>query len=529
MQSHDDEQEATQLPRPLKRLKTSGGAQTTEAPEVGACQEGGGVESDDTLRARELLGAKRAVLATPVAVRKRSVKLNVGGVRFETSLMTLLSVENTYLSSLFDGRFAAEPLGDDGAVFVDRDGELFGYVLRFLRHPRRFEPKDLGDLSEAQQRALYVEADFYGLADVMLPSLTDPLQPSRDPKPESELKFNLSSEPGEQQGGQGDLGSRVREPPNKGKKTAPLGPSDCLKDVTVVISGVLDSLDIADAKTYIERHGGEVATSVSGRTSYLLVGANCDTSVYKNARAAGTPLMDEDGLFAIVSACKPTSLYPELDDIGRGLLQSALQLAKSGSDKYLGIRAMLNAIYACRRLLVCRTDWFWSSNNQSEDHPHRDEYHIRITNRTYAGWPVWEEIGGEIFHRTFSENNFHNRQEFVFGAKILHQGSWLDECEDGSINRSVTMETLDASQSIPLHASDDHENVRGGGHLARRWVDDDGERGEWQRFSHMGCLLVHFLPKDDALMVEAQRLIDKANQEDYDDNQPSDDEDEDEE
>jgi hypothetical protein len=228
-------------------------------------------------------------------------------------------VENTYLSSLFDGRFAAEPVGDDGAVFIDRDGELFSYVLRFLRHPRRFEPKDLGGLIEAQQRALYVEAEFYGLADVMLPCLRDPSQPCRacrDSKPESELKFNLSSEAQKQYEARGELRA---VPPNKGKKTAPVGPSNCLEGVTVVISGILDSLEVADAKAYIERHGGEVAASVNGRTSYLLVGTDCDTLVYKNARAAGTPLMDEDGLFAMVSACKPASLHPELDDIGRAV------------------------------------------------------------------------------------------------------------------------------------------------------------------------------------------------------------------
>jgi hypothetical protein len=197
-------------------------------------------------------------------------------------------VENTYLSSLFDGRFAAEPVGDDGAVFIDRDGELFSYVLRFLRHPRRFEPKDLGGLIEAQQRALYVEAEFYGLADVMLPCLRDPSQPfraCRDSKPESELKFNLSSEAQKQYEAQGEFRA---VPPNKGKKTAPVGPSNCLEGVTVVISGILDSLEVADAKAYIERHGGEVAASVNGRTSYLLVGTDCDTLVYKNARAAGT-------------------------------------------------------------------------------------------------------------------------------------------------------------------------------------------------------------------------------------------------
>ena len=47
--------------------------------------------------------------------------LNVGGVRFETSRLTLTSVADTYLASLFSGRFALTA-DDDGAVFIDRDG-----------------------------------------------------------------------------------------------------------------------------------------------------------------------------------------------------------------------------------------------------------------------------------------------------------------------------------------------------------------------------------------------------------------------
>jgi len=63
--------------------------------------------------------------------------------------------------------------------------------------------------------------------------------------------------------------------------------------------------------------------------------------------------MDEDGLFAMVAACRPASLYPDLDEIGRGLLQSALQLSKSGCDtRPLGVRVLLNTLHTYRRLLV---------------------------------------------------------------------------------------------------------------------------------------------------------------------------------
>jgi hypothetical protein len=61
-------------------------------------------------------------------------KLNVGGVRFDTSRTTLTSVPESMLSTMFGARLdmlRRDP--EDGSVFLDRDGERFGLVLDFLR------------------------------------------------------------------------------------------------------------------------------------------------------------------------------------------------------------------------------------------------------------------------------------------------------------------------------------------------------------------------------------------------------------
>ena len=62
------------------------------------------------------------------------VKLNVGGVRFNTLRSTLLSFEDTMLGRVFgrcDLMLQADP--GDGSVFNDRDGEQFGLILDFFR------------------------------------------------------------------------------------------------------------------------------------------------------------------------------------------------------------------------------------------------------------------------------------------------------------------------------------------------------------------------------------------------------------
>jgi replication factor C subunit 1 len=120
-------------------------------------------------------------------------------------------------------------------------------------------------------------------------------KPPGYPKPDNELKFSVL----ETTGAWAANDSRA-DPPNKGSKPAPRGPSDCLEGVTFVITGILDSLERDQAEDYVKRHGGKVTGSVSGRTSYVLVGMDCGPSKIKKAKEHGTTLIDEDGLFAMV-------------------------------------------------------------------------------------------------------------------------------------------------------------------------------------------------------------------------------------
>ena len=72
-------------------------------------------------------GAKAAEEA---AVRNRAaqstqglIRLNVGGVDYTTSLATLTAVPDSYFSALFGGDWE-QVKTPDGAVFLDRDGEV---------------------------------------------------------------------------------------------------------------------------------------------------------------------------------------------------------------------------------------------------------------------------------------------------------------------------------------------------------------------------------------------------------------------
>ena len=67
-----------------------------------------------------------------------------------------------------------------------------------------------------------------------------------------------------------------------------------------MITGVLESIERDDAKSLIERYGGKVTGSISGRTSYLVVGRDAGESKLKKAMSLKTSQIDEDGLLDLI-------------------------------------------------------------------------------------------------------------------------------------------------------------------------------------------------------------------------------------
>jgi hypothetical protein len=85
------------------------------------------------------------------------VDLNVGGTLYSTTRTTLLR-HDSMLAAMFSGRHELKRRAD-GRVFIDRDGELFKYVLQYLRDG----DLDVEDLDQVLRRRLKREAAFYCL------------------------------------------------------------------------------------------------------------------------------------------------------------------------------------------------------------------------------------------------------------------------------------------------------------------------------------------------------------------------------
>ncbi|KAM9377283.1 BTB/POZ domain-containing protein kctd15-like isoform 2-T2 [Pholidichthys leucotaenia] len=90
------------------------------------------------------------------------VHIDVGGHMYTSSLATLTKFPESRIGRLFNG---TEPIVLDSLkqhYFIDRDGDIFRYILSFLRTCKLLLPDDFQDFAQ-----LYEEARFYQLTPMV--------------------------------------------------------------------------------------------------------------------------------------------------------------------------------------------------------------------------------------------------------------------------------------------------------------------------------------------------------------------------
>ena len=87
-----------------------------------------------------------------------SVKLNVGGHYFTTTLQTLTKDPNSRLAAMFSGEH-----DKTGPIFLDRDGKHFRFILNYLRNGELVLPDDAKFVKE-----LETEAQFYKIEGILI-------------------------------------------------------------------------------------------------------------------------------------------------------------------------------------------------------------------------------------------------------------------------------------------------------------------------------------------------------------------------
>ena len=105
------------------------------------------------------------------------IKLNIGGIIYQTTLTTLRKYDNM-LSKKFSGDYDAEYDENTDSYFIDRDGEHFGYILNYLRSGKLIIPtpflaeKNKNNLINNKFTALfyqelYEEACYYQITPII--------------------------------------------------------------------------------------------------------------------------------------------------------------------------------------------------------------------------------------------------------------------------------------------------------------------------------------------------------------------------
>jgi hypothetical protein len=89
-----------------------------------------------------------------ISPNERIIKINVGGMRFETYISTLLVEKNTFFQSMLSRKFRSE---ENGEYFIDRDPKWFQTILNFFRK-RKVE---IGHLKLFEIHEILDELEFY--------------------------------------------------------------------------------------------------------------------------------------------------------------------------------------------------------------------------------------------------------------------------------------------------------------------------------------------------------------------------------
>ena len=89
------------------------------------------------------------------------IKLNVGGKLYTTTRTTLENCGENMLSNLVSGKYSPTMIED--AYFIDRNGELFGDILDFLRNAEKYKLP----MNSDKLNALLIEAEYYAIVPLI--------------------------------------------------------------------------------------------------------------------------------------------------------------------------------------------------------------------------------------------------------------------------------------------------------------------------------------------------------------------------
>ncbi|CAG8448020.1 BTB/POZ protein [Gigaspora rosea] len=118
--------------------------------------------------------------------REKSIILNVGGIKYETYRSTLVAYPETYLGTMFADRNVEllNPINEK-EYFIDRDGNLFRYIIQFYRTGKIYWPLSKNNLQ------YYLESESKSTTPITIQELEDELDFYQIPFNKQEISSNI--------------------------------------------------------------------------------------------------------------------------------------------------------------------------------------------------------------------------------------------------------------------------------------------------------------------------------------------------
>eukprot|EP01090_Pellita_catalonica_P021432 TRINITY_DN8015_c0_g2_i1.p1 TRINITY_DN8015_c0_g2~~TRINITY_DN8015_c0_g2_i1.p1 ORF type:complete len:310 (-),score=36.72 TRINITY_DN8015_c0_g2_i1:37-966(-) len=125
-----------------------------------AMQEEMQLLQDEVRKERLQVRREKKLMSKVQSFQKTRVRLNIGGIKFETSMSTLTKDPGSMFAAMFSGRHKIQP-DEEGYYFIDRDGTHFMYILNYLRDGSLNLPDDS---PSSLHKWLLNECEFYSIS-----------------------------------------------------------------------------------------------------------------------------------------------------------------------------------------------------------------------------------------------------------------------------------------------------------------------------------------------------------------------------
>ncbi len=161
-----------------------------------------------------------------------------------------------------------------------------------------------------------------------------------------------------------------------------------LEGLTFVLTGTLPTLTREAAKEMIESAGGKVSGSVSKKTNYVVAGEEAGSKLDK-AQSLGVPVLDEDGLLALLNG--GGSRRAQIEFTGSGRMEDSAILGSIARQYQAALKMLREAIELCPEELWLGAEYtnpFWRIVYHALFYTH---LYVQPSEAEFQSWPKHRE------------------------------------------------------------------------------------------------------------------------------------------